>query len=40
LSLVTPIALFFFFEAAMRITMPSGMPFMDPLFNVLYEFIY
>lgn len=40
LSLITPLVLFFFFEAAMRITMPSGMPFMDPLFNVLYEIIY
>jgi hypothetical protein len=40
LSLVTPIAFFFFFEGAMRITMPSGMPFTDPVFNVLYDIIY
>lgn len=40
LSLITPIAFFFFFEGAMRITMPSGMPFTDPVFNVLYDIIY
>jgi hypothetical protein len=40
LSLITPIALFFFFEGAMRITMPTGMPFMDPIFDVGYEIIY
>lgn len=40
ISLVTPIAFFFFFEGAMRITMPSGMPFTDPVFNVLYDIIY
>lgn len=40
MSLVTPIALFFFFEGAMRITMPSGLPFTDPVFNVLYDIIY
>ena len=40
LSLITPIAFFFFFEGAMRITMPTGMPFMDPLFDIGYEIIY
>ena len=40
LSLVTPVAFFFFFEGAMRITMPTGMPFTDPVFNVLYDIIY
>lgn len=40
LSLITPIAFFFFFEGAMRITMPTGMAFTDPVFNVLYEIIY
>ena len=40
LSLLTPIALFFFFEGAMTITMPTGMPFMDPLFDIGYEIIY
>lgn len=40
LALITPLAFFFFFEGAMRITMPSGMPFTDPVFNILYEIIY
>lgn len=40
LALITPVAFFFFFEGAMRITMPTGMPFTDPVFNVLYEIIY
>ncbi|MEM8876829.1 MAG: tripartite tricarboxylate transporter TctB family protein [Pseudomonadota bacterium] len=40
ISLITPIALFFFFEGAMRITMPTGMSFTDPVFNVLYDIIY
>jgi hypothetical protein len=40
ISLITPIAFFFFFEGAMRITMPTGMPFTDPVFDVLYEIIY
>jgi putative tricarboxylic transport membrane protein len=39
-ALITPIAMFFFFEGAMRITMPQGMPFMTPVFDVLYEIIY
>ncbi|MFK7882372.1 tripartite tricarboxylate transporter TctB family protein [Roseobacter sp.] len=40
LALITPVAFFFFFEGAMRITMPTGLPFTDPVFNVLYEIIY
>ncbi len=40
LALITPVLFFFFFEGAMRITLPSGMPFTDPVFNVLYEIIY
>ena len=40
ISLATPIVFFFFFEGAMRITMPSGMPFTDPVFDVLYDIIY
>jgi hypothetical protein len=40
ISLITPVALFFFFEGAMRITMPSGLPFTDPVFNLLYDIIY
>lgn len=39
-ALITPIAMFFFFEGAMQITMPQGMPFMRPVFDVLYEIIY
>lgn len=40
IALITPIAFFFFFEGAMRITMPSGMSFTDPVFNLLYDIIY
>lgn len=40
LALGTPILFFFFFEGVMRITMPKGMSFTDPVFNVLYEVIY
>lgn len=40
LTVATPIVFFFFFEGAMQITMPKGLPFTDPLFNVLYEIIY
>ena len=40
ISLTVPIAFFFFFEGAMRITMPTGLSFTDPVFNVLYEIIY
>lgn len=40
IALVTPIVFFFFFEGAMQITMPSGLPFTDPVFDVLYEIIY
>ena len=40
MSLIAPVALFFFFEGAMRITMPSGMSFTDPVFNFLYDIIY
>ena len=40
LALLIPIGLFFFFEGAMRITMPTGMSFTDPVFNVLYDLIY
>ena len=38
--LVFPLALFFFFEGVMQITMPSGMSFTDPVYNVLYNIIY
>lgn len=40
ISTVMPIAFFFFFEGVMRMTMPTGMSFTDPVFNVLYEIIY
>ncbi|MBF9059117.1 tripartite tricarboxylate transporter TctB family protein [Rhodobacterales bacterium HKCCSP123] len=40
ISLVTPILFFFFFEGAMQITMPTGLPFTDPVFDILYEIIY
>lgn len=40
LSLATPILFFFFFEGAMQITMPSGMSFTDPVFDILYEILY
>jgi putative tricarboxylic transport membrane protein len=35
-----PILFFFFFEGAMRITMPKGLPFTEPFYNVLYDIIY
>ena len=40
IAIPVPIMFFFFFEGAMRITMPSGLPFTEPLFNILYEIIY
>jgi putative tricarboxylic transport membrane protein len=39
-AVVMPILFFFFFEGAMRITMPSGMSFTDPVFDFLYDIIY
>ncbi|MGB3554395.1 MAG: tripartite tricarboxylate transporter TctB family protein [Jannaschia sp.] len=39
-ALITPIVLFFFFEGAMQITMPQGMAFTQPVFDVLYEIVY
>ena len=40
ISILTPVAFFFFFEGLMRITLPKGMRFTEPFFNVLYDFIY
>jgi putative tricarboxylic transport membrane protein len=40
ISIATPLVVFFFFEALMRITLPKGMSFTDPVFNVLYDIIY
>ncbi|HEY9057738.1 MAG TPA: tripartite tricarboxylate transporter TctB family protein [Aurantimonas sp.] len=35
-----PIIFFFFFEALMRITLPKGMAFLEPVFNALNTIIY
>lgn len=40
ISIATPIIFFFFFEALMRVTLPKGMGFMEPLFNWLNTIIY
>ena len=40
MSILTPIIFFFFFEGLMRITMPKGLPFLDPVFNFLFNIIY
>lgn len=40
ISIITPIVFFFFFEALMRITLPKGMKFTEPLFNWLNTIIY
>jgi hypothetical protein len=40
LAIATPILFFFFFEGLMRITMPKGLDFTEPFFNVLYDIIY
>ena len=40
LSLVLPILLFFFFEGAMMISMPQGMAFTQPFFDLMYDIIY
>ena len=40
LAILTPIIFFFFFEALMRISLPKGLPFLDPIFNYLYTIIY
>ena len=39
-AIVVPIAFFFFFEALMRITMPKGLPFLEPFFNFMNTIIY
>lgn len=39
-SVLTPCVFFYFFEALMRITLPKGMRFTDPVFNLLSELIY
>lgn len=40
LAVFMPIGIFFFFEGLMRISMPTGMSFTDPLFTFLYGLIY
>ena len=40
MSILVPIIFFFFFEALMRITMPKGLPFLEPLFNFMNTIIY
>jgi hypothetical protein len=40
LATLVPIAFFFFFEALMRITLPKGWKFTEPLFNWLGNIIY
>jgi putative tricarboxylic transport membrane protein len=39
-SLGVPVVFFYFFEALMRITLPKGMRFLDPVFNWLSTLIY
>lgn len=40
MAIVVPIIFFFFFEALMRITLPKGMPFLEPFFNYMNTIIY
>ena len=40
LAIALPFAFFFFFEGLMRITMPSGMSFTGPFYDIMYEIIY
>lgn len=40
MAIVVPIVFFFFFEALMRITLPKGMKFLEPVFNYMNTIIY
>ncbi|TDL81152.1 tripartite tricarboxylate transporter TctB family protein [Palleronia sediminis] len=40
LATAIPTVFFFFFEALMRITLPKGMPFLEPFFNYMNTIIY
>jgi hypothetical protein len=40
IATATPAVFFYFFEALMRITLPKGMRFLDPVFNALGTLIY
>ncbi|MGS4948158.1 tripartite tricarboxylate transporter TctB family protein [Meridianimarinicoccus sp. RP-17] len=39
-AILLPIGLFFFFEGAMYISMPQGLPFTQPFFDMMYDIIY
>ena len=40
IAISVPVIFFFFFEALMRVTMPKGMSFTEPVFNYLNTLIY
>ncbi|MGI9486152.1 MAG: tripartite tricarboxylate transporter TctB family protein [Geminicoccaceae bacterium] len=40
MAVLLPCVFFIFFEGLMRITLPKGMPFMNPVFTPLYKLIY
>lgn len=40
ISVGIPVVFFYFFEALMRVTLPKGMAFLDPVFNALSALIY
>jgi len=40
LAVSIPVVFFFFFEALMRVTLPKGMSFTEPVFNYLNTIIY
>ena len=40
LAVFVPVLLFFFFEGAMQISMPQGLPFTQPFFDMMYDIIY
>ena len=40
IATLVPVGFFFFFEALMRITLPKGMKFLEPVFNFLNTIIY
>jgi hypothetical protein len=40
IALSVPVLLFVFFEAVMLISMPQGLPFTQPFYDVMYDLIY
>ena len=40
MAILVPVTFFFFFEGLMRITLPKGLPFLDPVFTFLGDIIY